>query len=691
MSEIEDLEKHLAFLNLQREEIHLADLKRQRRELESSGKQIECPECDIKKTNEDEDCPECRVAVGMGMYLKICKELGSEENCQELFEKVNDGEITPEEFFDIIKEKAKDDPENLGILEYTDELIDLEGIGTEGNPKKDVKPEVEPSSNPVIMRKLRPSPSISATSVVVGTVMTGGDGNLWEVKAYKRGDKTIQHWIRYDGAKEPESSVESKPVVKSVPKSKSSDPLYVAHVTDKKSLDKIKKDGYKCRDYFSKHPIGMECTTFFYPLNGVDNQLKFRPQNARMSGEDVDDEVYVIFNIDDDACKVGDLRLEAVEEKYKKTMMPYREYQKGEENRFKFREPEVVCYNSISPEKIVAVLTYSEMKKLFESCPDRNKTECMINSIQLISENTKVPKPKEPEKKVVKPTVNPTPRSRLLRSDRQAFTKDGIPVVGHTWVYGDTVRGYSLKKGGSKPRYMPESYVWDDGFVVDRSDYEDERDARLYAYQDMKRRGWDLEPVSEEQAEVEEEDIEVKVKPKKPVKKVVKPKPPVELEDELSRLKKQEMKYYREEVAAKDYASKIEAYRKRLEVSKKIKRLTRPPRREKPVLTRRQMQLEHEAKQIARIQKLDGRIEKQAQMDVELQVVKKEYDPEEVDGKDPVLFERQVERHRATLKKDIDSLKQDENVSIGDNKIKYDGEYMTYTHRLTEEEFEAIS
>ena len=121
MSEIEDLEKHLMDLTLQREEIRLIDLKRQRRDLESSDEQIECPECNIKKT-EDAECPECKIFVKIGMYLNICKELDSEENCQELFEKVDSGEITPDEFFDIIKEKAEDDPERLDILEYTDEL-----------------------------------------------------------------------------------------------------------------------------------------------------------------------------------------------------------------------------------------------------------------------------------------------------------------------------------------------------------------------------------------------------------------------------------------------------------------------------------------------------------------------------------------------------------------------------------------
>lgn len=117
MSEIEDLEKKLV------------DLKRQRRELES-----ECPECNIKKT-EDEDCPECRVAVGIGMYLNICKEIDSEKNCQKLFEEVDTGKITPEEFFDIIKEKAKDDPEKLDILEYTDELMESGDASGGGNPK----------------------------------------------------------------------------------------------------------------------------------------------------------------------------------------------------------------------------------------------------------------------------------------------------------------------------------------------------------------------------------------------------------------------------------------------------------------------------------------------------------------------------------------------------------------------------
>lgn len=162
--------------------------------------------------------------------------------------------------------------------------------------------------------------------------------------------------------------------------------MYVAHVTDKGSIDKIKKEGYKCHDY-SEHPIGAKCTTFFYPLNGIDRNLEFRPQNARIRGEDIDDEVYVIFDIED-TCKVGDLTLEGSKSEYEKRVSTHEDYQEGEWMRHRFIEPEVVCYNSIPPEKIVAILTHSEMKKLFEGCPKDNKTECMATDLKKCAEDT---------------------------------------------------------------------------------------------------------------------------------------------------------------------------------------------------------------------------------------------------------------------------------------------------------------
>jgi hypothetical protein len=41
----------------------------------------------------------------------------------------------------------------------------------------------------------RPSPSLSATEVNVGTRRYGGDGKLWVCKTYKRGNKRIKHWV----------------------------------------------------------------------------------------------------------------------------------------------------------------------------------------------------------------------------------------------------------------------------------------------------------------------------------------------------------------------------------------------------------------------------------------------------------------------------------------------------------------
>lgn len=77
-------------------------------------------------TEEDEECPACAVAVSIGMYLNVCKQLGNKETCEELFRKVTKEEISPEELFKIIKEKAKDSPEKLDMLKYIDDLMEKE-------------------------------------------------------------------------------------------------------------------------------------------------------------------------------------------------------------------------------------------------------------------------------------------------------------------------------------------------------------------------------------------------------------------------------------------------------------------------------------------------------------------------------------------------------------------------------------
>ena len=39
-------------------------------------------------TEDEEECQNCKIAVGLGMYLNVCKELDDKEACEALFEKV---------------------------------------------------------------------------------------------------------------------------------------------------------------------------------------------------------------------------------------------------------------------------------------------------------------------------------------------------------------------------------------------------------------------------------------------------------------------------------------------------------------------------------------------------------------------------------------------------------------------------
>ena len=51
-----------------------------------------------------------------------------------------------------------------------------------------------------IKRKPRASPSLSATSVAVGTKKKGGDGRMWICSTYTREGKTIKKWTPVAGA-----------------------------------------------------------------------------------------------------------------------------------------------------------------------------------------------------------------------------------------------------------------------------------------------------------------------------------------------------------------------------------------------------------------------------------------------------------------------------------------------------------
>ena len=78
----------------------------------------------------DEECPSCKIAVALGMALNVCKKLDGKEECDELFKKVIDEDISPQKLFDLIKEKAKDSKDDLDMLDYIQELAgDLETDG----------------------------------------------------------------------------------------------------------------------------------------------------------------------------------------------------------------------------------------------------------------------------------------------------------------------------------------------------------------------------------------------------------------------------------------------------------------------------------------------------------------------------------------------------------------------------------
>ena len=61
------------------------------------------------------------MAVALGMYLDVCREMNVEGlDCVDLYKKVTRNKITPQEVFDTIKSRAP--PEKREVLEYIDWL-----------------------------------------------------------------------------------------------------------------------------------------------------------------------------------------------------------------------------------------------------------------------------------------------------------------------------------------------------------------------------------------------------------------------------------------------------------------------------------------------------------------------------------------------------------------------------------------
>ncbi len=79
-----------------------------------------------KGEKSEERCQECDIAVAIGMALNICKDVGTKEDCDNLYKLVMSNEISPKELFKIIKEHAKDNSTSLDHLKYLEELSGLE-------------------------------------------------------------------------------------------------------------------------------------------------------------------------------------------------------------------------------------------------------------------------------------------------------------------------------------------------------------------------------------------------------------------------------------------------------------------------------------------------------------------------------------------------------------------------------------
>ena len=154
------------------------------------------------------------------------------------------------------------------------------------------------------------------------------------------------------------------------------------HTTATKNVPSIGEEGLKCIKY-PDHPIAndFECPTFFYPLDGIDQELKFLPQNARMRGEDFDDTSYIVMDVPN--CMVGDQGYEGESEKYLKSSMTLKKYT-DEFMRSKFKEePEIVCENTTSKDLILGSLLFTELNVIHEKCKiTGNVTKCMETEIK---------------------------------------------------------------------------------------------------------------------------------------------------------------------------------------------------------------------------------------------------------------------------------------------------------------------
>lgn len=77
----------------------------------------------MSKKNDDESCSPCELAVSLGTTLRVCRRLGNKKKCRELYKKIEDDRISPEQVFKTVKKLAKGHKKELEILDEVDRFM----------------------------------------------------------------------------------------------------------------------------------------------------------------------------------------------------------------------------------------------------------------------------------------------------------------------------------------------------------------------------------------------------------------------------------------------------------------------------------------------------------------------------------------------------------------------------------------
>lgn len=88
-----------------------------------------------KNEDEEESCMSCVLAVSLGEYLKVCKEVDGKKQCKKLMNQIVNEEITPKELFETIRKHVKKGSKQERELNEVDSFI-IEEFANAGKHKK---------------------------------------------------------------------------------------------------------------------------------------------------------------------------------------------------------------------------------------------------------------------------------------------------------------------------------------------------------------------------------------------------------------------------------------------------------------------------------------------------------------------------------------------------------------------------